>query len=164
MKVKVIKNFFSKDMMDLLKLQVDQFKTGDFAYIQEDREKFFRKAAHNPDLFRALHILMEKRANELFPEKVKPSYCFVSMYDDARSICPLHTDRPQCKYTIDLCINQNFVWPIYISDTRYSLEIGDAVIYSGTDHPHYRDQIGENNFCDLAFFHFVPENFQGEVN
>jgi len=157
----VIKNFFSKDLMDLLRLQVFHFKVDPST--EEDREIFFRKEKHNPDLFKALHFLMNERASEIFPEKVKPSYAFVSMYEDERSICPLHTDRPQCKYTIDLCIDQKIPWGIFINDEEYILNAGDAVCYSGTDHPHYRNVIEKDNFCDLAFFHFVPTKFEGDL-
>jgi hypothetical protein len=162
----VIKNFFSEDLMSLIKMQVDFFKSseGHTLGVSEDREIFFRKQVHNPDLFKALHILMESRACEIFKDDVKPSYVFVSMYDDDRAICPLHTDRPQCKYTIDLCLNQKEPWDIFINDEAYSLNPGDAVAYSGTDHPHYRNQIAKGNFCDLAFFHFVQKSFNGGLD
>jgi hypothetical protein len=166
MQPQVIRNFFSKDLMDLLRFQVSMFKSenGPLLGVETERSEFYRKQIHSPELFKALHILMQGRACELFPERVKASYVFVSMYEDERSICPLHTDRPQCKYTVDLCIDQLKPWDIFINDEPYSLEPGDAVIYSGTDHPHYRKQIEKGNFCDLAFFHFVPENFNGGLD
>lgn len=162
----VLKKFFSDDLLDLIRLQIAILKSpeGKYLGVEEDREQFFRKGCHNPDLFRALHYLMVDRAQSIFPEKVKSSYVYVSMYEDERSICPLHTDRPQCKYTVDLCIDQAEVWPIYINGEAYYLEAGDAVAYSGTDHPHYRNQIVKGNFCDLAFFHFVPESFNGGLD
>lgn len=162
----VIKNFFSEDLMDLLRFQVSVFKSeaGPGVGVENDREVFFRKQVHNPHLFRALHALMKKRACETFGEEVKPSYVFVSMYDDDRAICPLHTDREQCKYTIDLCLDQKEPWEIFINDVAYLLEPGDAVVYSGTDHPHYRNRIAKGNFCDLAFFHFVPKSFSGGLD
>lgn len=166
MKPFVIKEFFSKDLMDLLRLQVHFFKSenGKHFGVEEDREEFFRKGIHNPDLFKALHFLMQERANLFFPEKIKSSYVYVSMYDDERSVCPIHTDRPQCKFTIDLCIDQKEEWPIIINDEEFILYPGDAVLYSGTDHPHYRNKIKKGNFCDLAFFHFVPESFNGGLD
>ena len=166
MQPQVIRNFYSKDLMDLLRLQVEVFKSpaGQGLGVTEDREVFFRKQVHNPAIFKALHYLMVKRANELFPEAVKPSYAYVSMYEDERSICPLHTDREQCKYTVDLCLDQGKVWPIFINGLAYDLNPGDAVVYSGTDHPHYRNQIEKGNFCHLAFFHFVPTTFNGGLD
>jgi len=165
MKPFIIKNFYSKDLLDLLNFQVAQFKSdlGRSMGVEEERRIFFRKQVHSPALFKALHLLMTDRAHEFFGEKVKPSYAFVSMYDDERSICPLHTDRDPCKYTVDLCLNQKNPWGIFVNGEEYFLEKGDALIYSGTDHPHYRNLIEKDNFCDLAFFHFVPETFNGSL-
>ena len=64
---------------------------------------------------------------------------------------------------IDLNANQKEPWAINVDGEDYFLNPGDALLYSGTDHWHYREKIQENNFCDLAFFHFVPINFEGEL-
>jgi hypothetical protein len=110
-----------------------------------------------------------KYASDVFGENCKPSYVFLSMYGP-EGICPSHTDRPQCKYTIDLVINQDAPWPIYIESTApeksYLLNEGDAIFYSGTDHTHYRNAMNVDSkatFCDLAFFHFVPVTFKGAL-
>lgn len=162
----VIRNFYSSDLLELLQLQVDILKNTRDPSIDVDRSLFFRRGVHNPGMFKALHNsrTMAQKVVGIFPEKVKPSYVYVSMYEDPRSICPLHTDRPQCKYTIDLCISQGEPWEIFVNDVAYLLNPGDALCYSGTDHPHYRNKIKEGNFCNLAFFHFVPENFTGGLD
>lgn len=166
MKPYVIRNFLDAHMLLLLQLQVAHFKSdkGFQLGVGEDRTVFFRKQVHNPALFKALHNVFLMTGKEYFPEKVKPTYCFVSMYDEPRSICPKHIDRPQCKYTIDVCLDQKEPWEIFINDEPFILNPGDAVIYSGTDHPHYRNQIAEGNFCDLAFFHYCPIDYQGELD
>jgi hypothetical protein len=125
-----------------------------------DKDRFNRYWFHNLPLLVKLH--KELKVDEIFGEPVKPSYVFLSMYGD-EGICPLHTDRPQCKYTADLCIDQKEVWPIMVSDEEYLLQPGEALCYSGTDHPHYRNRIQPGNFCNLAFFHFVPVAFEGRL-
>lgn len=127
--------------------------------------KFNRWFWHNLPLLRRLHYsaALASIAEKVFPEPVKPSYVFLSMYGDG-GICPLHTDRPQCKYTIDLCISQKEPWPIYVNDQPYILEPNQALAYSGTDHPHYRNEIDKGNFCNLAFFHYVPVSFEGNID
>lgn len=159
----IYRNFFSSDLVVALKAQTKLFKGpyGALSGVREERKVFFRKEVHSHAIFKALHFHMIDRANEIFREAVKPSYCFVAMYDDERSICPLHTDRPQCKFTIDVCLDHGEPWELFVNDQPYVLNPGDAVCYSGTDHPHYRNKIKPGNFCDLAFFHFVPENFSG---
>jgi hypothetical protein len=175
----VVKNFIEPRLLKLLQYQVELLKK---ANITRDDAVFHRKQVHNHPLLKVLHDQMAVEASEYFGEALKPSYVFLSMYFEGQGACPLHVDRPQCYRTIDVCLNQRRVWPIHINhvdawdETKqdeirangkgYELEAGDAILYSGTDHPHWRipmkDIEGqEDNFCDLAFFHFVKEDFDG---
>lgn len=173
----ILKNFFDKKLINLLQFQVNLLKQ---SATQLDTEVFHRKQVHNHPLFKVLHGQMQEEASQLFEEKLKPSYVFLSMYFEGEGKCPLHVDRPQCYRTIDVCLNQKEVWPIYVNHTQkwdenkqeeirknskpYLLEIGDAVCYSGTHHPHFRNDSEEGNFCDLVFFHFVKHDFEGDLN
>lgn len=94
---------------------------------------------------------------------IKKSYCFLSLYREG-GVCPRHTDRPQCKYTIDVCVSQNEPWTIYVDDLPYSLRENDALLYSGTDSPHYRQRMKDGNHCFLVFFHFVDQDFEGPLD
>ena len=82
-----------------------------------DEDVFSRRCAHNVSIFQHLHNQLTDFASEQFGEKVKPSYSFLSMYED-NGICPLHIDRDQCRYTIDYLIRQEQPepWPIYIGE------------------------------------------------
>lgn len=139
--------------------------------------RFNRWYWHNLPMLVALHHspAFIAAASEIFGELVKPSYVFLSMYGPA-GICPPHTDRPQCKYTIDLLVDQDGgTWPIEIHDnaaedsnrTQILLKPGEAVAYSGTQNRHYRDTMTLVNptptFANLAFFHFVPAGFVGNL-
>jgi hypothetical protein len=77
--------------------------------------KFGRRYAHNMPFFVNIHYQLAEYASELFGEAVKPSYVFLSLYDKGGG-CPLHIDRPQCRYTIDYLIRQeqSEPWPILI--------------------------------------------------
>lgn len=46
--------------------------------------------------------------------------------------------------------------------TEVILHPNDAVLYSGTNQWHYRDRIN-GKWAWLAFFHFVPEGFDGDL-
>jgi hypothetical protein len=85
--------------------------------VNEDRERFVRTYAHNVPFFVKIHQQLADLASDLFGEPVKPSYSFLSMYQD-NGICPLHIDRPQCRYTIDYLIRQTQPepWPILIGE------------------------------------------------
>ena len=102
-------------------------------------------------------------------------------------VLPLHLDSPKAKWTLDICIRQSVPWPIYISqvqewpeDVKFHrnrweqqiretvefeeviLEPGEAVVFSGSSQWHYRNPLssaGEDNFCHLVFFSFVPKGY-----
>lgn len=106
-----------------------------------------------------------EQVESIVGEHVKPTYVFLSMYGKD-GVCPLHTDRPQCAYTVDLCLHQNGRWPLYVNDIPYDLEAGESLIYSGSTMPHYRNPMPSlgpiaPTYANLAFFHFVPRNFMG---
>lgn len=157
-------------------------------------QKFGRRYGHNIGFFVNIHHQLKDYASELFGEKVKPSYVFLSMYEK-NGQCPLHIDRPQCRYTIDYLIRQeqNDPWPIAIGPqmddkelkkifqshpqteeerqavidsvdwTVANLSPNSAVCYSGTNAWHYRPEKSKGT-ADLAFFHFVPEKFNGPLD
>jgi hypothetical protein len=82
-----------------------------------DDDEYVRHYKHNVPYFVGIHKQLVEFASDLFGEKVKPSYSFLSLYQDG-GICPLHIDRPQCRYTIDYLIrqDQSEPWPIHIGD------------------------------------------------
>lgn len=146
---------------------------------EEDNDYFFRKYVHNPASLLKLHAFLAVLFSKIIKIDLIPSYSFISMYTEGKGICPLHIDREQCHLTVDICIDHLEPWPIYINHAmsalteadlfekneeikkgslEYILMPGDAVIYSGTNHPHWRNQIKVNNFCDLVFFHFVAKD------
>jgi len=100
-----------------------------------DNDQFVRRYAHNVPFLVGIHRQLADLASDIFGEKVKPSYCFLSMYEDD-GICPLHIDRPQCRYTIDYLIRQDQAeaWPIHIGD-HMTNEQRQALDESGEGHP-----------------------------
>lgn len=166
----VVKGFYPKELIELLKLQVSNMKADDFADV--DNSVFYRKQVHNHPLFQALHHLMVDRVSKILNRPLVASYVFTSMYFEGAGECPKHVDRPQCQYTVDLCIDQREIWPFFAetepgnpqSVQKFELEPGDALILSGTEHPHWREKIQPGNYCDLAFFHFVNPDFQGDLS
>lgn len=156
--------------------------------------KFGRRYGHNVGFFVNIHNQLTDYASELFGERVKPSYSFLSMYDIGGQ-CPLHIDRPQCRYTIDYLIRQDQKnpWPICIGPQMSDKE-RDTVTnpHPSTDEERLaviqttdwstcnlkpNDAVcysGTNSWhyrptksegsVDLVFFHFVPEGFSGSLD
>jgi len=159
-----VKNsLFHPDIMYLIRKEIEWLKSGQVEGVVQDLNEFKRLEQHSNAFFGALHVMITDRVSEWLGVRVKPSYNFTSMYYTGEGVCPAHTDRPPCKYTVDLCVNQNETWGIFVDGTEYFLDEGDALIYSGTDHLHYREKIQPTNYCDLVFFHFVPEDYEGQL-
>ncbi len=165
----LVKNYLSADLIEFFNMVVEQVKRS--PGVQFDEKEFNRKFVHNMPLFVDVHRQMILPRMQAFLDtvkpgsQIKPSYNFLSMYFKSKGVCPKHTDRPQCKYTVDICLNQKEPWGLSVLDKEYFLQPGDALIYSGTHHEHFREnKIQDENFCDLIFFHFVDKDFDGELN
>jgi hypothetical protein len=182
----IVRNLLSKEMLENIKRTFLILKESEHTPVDDVTYK--RKFAQNVEAFKIVQYkYINKIANEYFAEPLKPSYVFASLYHKSEGYCQYHVDRPQCYRTIDCCIDQNEPWPLYIAhqdtdptyDSRhylekedyyrslgkeYIMEPGDAVFYSGTQFPHWRNKIQKDNFCDLLFFHFVPTDFTGSLN
>ena len=106
-----------------------------------DEGEFVRTYAHNVPFFVKIHHQLVDFASKTFGEKVKPSYSFLSMYQD-NGICPLHIDRPQCRYTIDYLIRQDQrkPWPIHIGDHMTDAQ-RIALDEAGDGHPNTDEEI-----------------------
>lgn len=200
METTVVRNLFALDVAESIKNHInDRVKTLSLGVpllsdaADEEFPKFNRQYAHNPPLLVKIHSQLTEFASEQFEEKLKPSYAFLSIYNE-QGVCPLHIDRPQCYRTIDYLVSQkvNNGWPLYISKSFERNEIkdskilpeteqeieeikksfewneiilnpNDAVLYSGTHQWHYRNKI-DGETATLIFFHFVPEDFNGPLN
>ena len=128
--------------------------------IKEDKH-FGRWGVHNDPFFVQIHNDILPIAESTFNEKLKPSYCYLSMYG-SDGVLIEHQDRDPCKYTIDYCINCDKDWDIIIDNKKYTSTPNNALCYSGTDLYHYRDKI-KGKFMNLVFFHFVPVDYEGEL-
>ena len=164
----IVKSFISKDLVLMSQTMIEFTKRS--PQVQFDDKEFMRKFVHNHFFFESMHkkIILPTLLAHMPDAPIKPSYSFLSMYFEGQGICPKHTDRGQCALTVDLCLDQKEPWSFFAEvegkTIEYNLEVGDALILSGTDHPHWRERIQKNNFCDLAFFHFVHKDFEGGLN
>lgn len=132
----------------------------------------FRHRFYQEPVNRFIHVQLNRVINEVVPEPVKPSYCYLATYH-YRSELKRHTDRPQCEWNVSLQLDNrptiplNKAWPIHLEiggkAREVTLDIGDAVLYSGVRIPHWRPPLPKGRETTLCFFHFVGKNFKGDL-
>lgn len=151
-------------------------------------QRFGRLLVYNYPAFTALQESLTDKVSDWVGEEVETSYNFLSLYSKM-GVCEPHMDSPIAKWTLDLCLDQSEVWPIYFSQIvpwpeqpiamdgdwegsnkndpalRFEpqmLNPGDAVLFSGSSQWHYRDPLpagAGRGQCYLLFFHFIPKGF-----
>lgn len=116
----VIEGLFSSHIHD----EIKDFITNYSRYLPLPIDEIFqRRYVNDVPFFENIHQQLAPYASELFGQKVKPSYSFMSMYYNGGR-CPLHIDRKQCRFTIDYLVQQSAdaTWPICISDELTDVE------------------------------------------
>lgn len=154
-----------------------------------EAESFGRAIVHDLAPFVALQHQLEQLVAKIVGEPVESSYNFLSLYSRF-GVCEPHMDSPVAKWTLDICIEQSRVWPLYLSQvvdwpesfpaasenwrrdivddpaltfTGFNLEPGEAVVFSGSSQWHYREPLsrpGPSDFCNLLFFHYLPRGMR----
>ena len=154
-KYKLIKNFFSKEELNILEK---------YCYNKLDLNKDYRldgqsfsPAWYSDPLMTALLDtklpLVEKESNlQLFQ-----TYAYWRYYVFGATL-KKHTDRPACEISVTACIKKYDNWPIVVEGTSFELEEGDAVLYAGCDQEHWRPGAYKGEGMAQVFFHYVDKN------
>jgi hypothetical protein len=150
-------------------------------------KQFGRFVVHDNPVFTDMQRGLVGLVSDLVGEAVEPSYNFLSMYThmgvcephlDAPSakwtldVCikqsepwPIHFSQiiPWPEERVELGAE----WQLAIKNDPNltfeprSLMPGNAIVFSGSSQWHYRDPLpnppGKKGFCNLLFFHFIPE-------
>jgi hypothetical protein len=105
------------------------------------------------------------------PRPCRQSYTWYFLYASG-AVLARHTDRPQCRWNVSLCVD-NIAglaadrWPLHLEHNgqkTVALEMGDGVLYSGVDTPHWRDALPEGHGVGNMFLHYVDHDFEGSLN
>ncbi len=126
-----------------------------------------RLVVHDHPYFTQLQSTFTDMVSEIAQEPVEPFYNFLSLYNNLGNL-GVHLDAPYAKWTLDVCIDQSDIWPIYFSQvqswpedfnyagddwemyikedernhfSKYNLEVGDGIVFAGSAQWHYRNRI-----------------------
>ena len=89
-----------------------------------------------------------------------PQYTYARIYKNGSDL-KIHSDHPECQYSVTLCLGGDYEkpWPIWIKDysgnmNEVALDEGDMVVYHGTELEHWRERF-EGNMQYQLFMHYV---------
>lgn len=155
---RILRNIFSDEHMQKL---LFIFKNK-ISYMDYDKERSRHMVSQHgePRLEHFHHALLKTACEAFQSETLKPSYCVFAHYEGETAGLERHRDKNACTYTIDLCLYQKHVWPLWVENKSYELQPGEALAYYGEDQVHWRERMSEKeNQVAMIFFHFVePEH------
>ena len=156
---KILKNFFEKSkclsMADKLN---DLFKRG--IYRNPDPLCTLSPAFYG--IFNDELVEIQKNIETAVGEELYPCYSYARIYQENDSLPP-HIDRPSCEISITLTLNyEKQPWPFWVLNNGQvsciDLDIGDALLYKGTEVMHFRHPMQHQQFQYQAFFHYVKKH------
>jgi hypothetical protein len=137
-----------------------------------DRQSQLRYCMHNEGVARFVHHQLTSVVNQMAGRRLKPSYVYFASYQAGAEL-QKHIDRPQCEYTVSLCIDfspepsRESPWPLQLESASESIvvyqAIGDALLYKGCELAHFRDELPHGCTSTSLFLHYVDEDFAGSL-
>ena len=158
-KYKLIKNFFSKEELNVyqkycfLKLQNNKYiKDDGKADPLHNSPAWYNDALMTSILDTKLPVV-EKESNL----KLFPTYAYWRYYVFGGKLRK-HYDRPSCEVSVSVCVKKYDNWPIVVEGSFFELEEGDAVLYDGCEQQHWRPGKYKGEGMAQVFLHYVDKN------
>ena len=152
-KYKLVKNFFSKEEINIL--QQYCLNKVDEGFKDDTQAPLSPSYSRDP--------LMQVYLKEKIPlmEKVTglellKSYSYWRYYIYG-SVLKTHKDRDACEISVTACIHKTHNWPIHMNRKWIEIEEGDAVVYMARELTHGRRKF-EGYGCAQVFFHYIDKN------
>ncbi|HEY0083370.1 MAG TPA: hypothetical protein VGB61_11305 [Pyrinomonadaceae bacterium] len=131
-----------------------------------------RRSIYDEETARFVQGQITPLVNRITHAPVRPSHCQVSVYQPGAFLRP-HKDQPQYVWNLSLVVDGEpeledaRAWPICMEvagQTReVRLEIGDAVLYRGSEFTHWRDVLPGGQSVTLLFCFFSPADDERET-
>jgi hypothetical protein len=126
-----------------------------------------RRSIYDEETSRFVQHQITALVNRITPAPVRPSHCQVSVYQPG-AFLRRHKDQPQYVWNLSLVVDAEpeldleHAWPINLEvegrTEEVRLEIGDAVLYRGSEFTHWRDVLPDGQSVTLLFCFFSPAN------
>lgn len=126
-----------------------------------------RRSIYDEETARFVQHQITALVNRITPAPVRPSHSQVSVYQPG-AFLRRHKDQPQYVWNLSLVVDgepeldAGQAWPINLEvegrTQEVRLEIGDAVLYRGSEFTHWRDLLPDGQSVTLLFCFFSPAN------
>jgi hypothetical protein len=156
----IVKDFISTDILQShYHYLLDMYKEGKMSV---DKNQVVGNLTLRDDIvFDTLLSKMRPLISKVVDKELWPTYAFTRLYRNGEKL-KKHTDRESCEYSISLTLgfsNGRGIWPIYLKNKegktiKTKLEIGEALIYTGRDLPHWRKKFKGDHYVQ-TFLHYV---------
>jgi len=157
----IIKNAISKDLAEFIALEFSMMETTcKFLYPDADLSDLCKGtfARYSPLMVEALSVSLQPKIEQAVGLKLFPTYSYARIYYKDTDL-KHHFDRASSEITVSVCLQQNSNWPLYVKNAEgvihsINLEVGDAGIYCGRKHEHWREPLHEEKHIQ-AFLQYV---------
>ena len=154
---KVIKNFFNSKELNLLQIYCSRALNAPLDIPNQRLEKTFSIAFPDDKLMETFLQIKKPLIEKETTLNLKETYSYWRWYGYASEFIN-HSDRPACEISITACINKTHNWPLIINKKEIEIEIGDALLYLGTEDEHGRKGIYTGDGLAQVFMHYVDVN------
>ena len=167
----IINDVISNELLNMLQSYYKKTINDKVWGLGDRQSKRFK--ARNEPMSRFLHFEILPLIQKITGKRLKPSYTYLSSYTKESDLPP-HTDNPDCQYTVSFLINYDVEWAIYYHKVKQPVKykgrsnflpelneclelycnIGSLIIFTGTDHIHFRNKF-LGNFYDVLLLHYI---------
>ena len=151
---KFIPSFFSTYLKNYFTLRVQNERWGG------DEQAPNSHCVYGDPAFDMVMAMSTEDIGRIVGKRLIPQYTYARIYKNGSDL-KIHSDRPECQYSVTLSLGGDYEkpWPIWIKDYagkshEVPLDEGDIVFYHGTELEHWRDKF-EGNMQYQLFMHYV---------
>jgi hypothetical protein len=162
LKNRVIKNVLSQDQIDRIYKLVnscseDKIKApNNYGQLAFFIDEFDSRESGAEDIYLSIENMLKSEYNiDLKIEAIQ--FVRYTTKSGNAAWLPPHYDKVFKKpmITVDIQMNSNLVWPVYVDGIPYTLKNNEALVFSGTHQIHWRPKIElqDDQYLDMIFCH-----------
>lgn len=110
-------------------------------------------AIYGDPVMELLLLECKKQIDIICEKEVYPTFGYVRLYKKG-DVLNKHKDRPSCEIAASLYIGGD-AWPFYIADEKIDMDIGDLVVYDGSNVEHWREEFKDNQCGQVFLFYSI---------